>query len=379
MSDSSQEKTQEPTQRKLRKAREQGQVARSRELLSSGMLLFSSIMLTLWGPSLAEFLLSLMQNSLRHASETDINGISLPQRLADALLSMLDVISIPLGFLIVMLFIAGNIPGGMIFNWGALSPRFSKMNPMTGLGRVFSANKMVELGKSLLKLLLVLLVLWYFLAADWESLMHLSQLPLAAACKQIVSILLHIMVVIGVMFGGIALLDIPYQQWQYMKNLRMTKQEIKEERQSSEGRPEVKKQIRKVQVGMARARLNKRVPKADVILLNPTHYAVAVCYNPDKAQAPYVIAKGQDEMAMRIRELGMQHNKTILTLPELTRAIYFSTQIDQEIPAGLYTAVAYVLSHVMQQQAYRDGRGKAPDALSKINIPPSFQYPEQAS
>lgn len=378
-SDSSQEKTQDPTSRRLRKAREQGQVARSRELMSSGILLFSSIVLTLWGPNIGHFLMANMQWSLQHAYQTDIQGISIQQRLADVLLQMVFVIAIPLGVLAVLLFIAGCIPGGMVFNSAALAPKFSKMNPITGLGRLFTAEKMVDLGKALGKCLLVMLMLWYYLASDWEELIHLSQQPLPVACEHILNTLNHILLVLGILFGAIALLDVPYQQWLYIKNLRMSKQEVKEERRNSEGQPEIKKQIRKAQVGMARARLNKRVPKADVVLLNPTHYAVAICYNPDKAQAPYLLAKGQDEMAMRIRELAMQHNKVILTLPELTRAIYFSTQIDQEVPAGLYTAVAYVLSHVMQMKAYREGRGKAPDALSKVTVPTQFQYTERNS
>ena len=379
MSDSSQEKTQDPTQRRLRKAREQGQIVRSRELTSSGILLFSSIMLTLWGPQLGDFMLNMMRWSLQHASEIDTNGISLKQRIADVILSMLGVLVIPLGFLAAMLFIAGCIPGGMIFNFTALTPKFSKLNPITGLGRILSAAKLFDLGKSLAKCTLASLVLWYYLAADWNTLIHLSQQPLLTACKHILSILSHTLLILGILFGAIAFFDIPYQQWQFMKNLRKTKQEVKEERRTSEGRPEVKRQSRKVQIAMARARLQKRMPNADVVLLNPTHYAIAICYNPDKAQAPYVLAKGQDEMAMRIRELAMQHNKIILTLPELTRAIYFSTQLDQEVPAGLYTAVAYVLSYVMQLKIYREGRGKEPDALSKVTVPPSFHYAERTS
>jgi flagellar biosynthetic protein FlhB len=377
MSQDSADKTQAPTRQRLRKARKEGQIVRSRELTSCGMLLLSSVILTCWGPSIGQFLMTLMRQQLRFTNTSLTHATrSMPQVLGETLVAMIATIMTPLSVLALFLIIAGMLPGGMIFSLSKLLPTGSHFNPLAGLGKIFSPQNRMELLKAIAKCLLIAMTLFIFLQQHWYAFIQLSQLPLAAACAQMLSLLSLALLVMGSVLAVIVMIDVPYQQWQFMERLKMSKQEVKDERRSSEGRPEVKMRIRKIQIMMARSRLAKRVPKADVILLNPTHYAVAICYDLKKAQAPYVIAKGQDDMAQRIRELAKEHNKVMLTLPELTRAVYYSTQIDQEIPAGLYTAIAYILGHVMQLQAYREGRGKEPQPLPQLTIPPAFRHTE---
>ena len=376
MNQGGQDKTQAPTRQRMRKARSEGQIARSRELTSCGILLLSSLVLTCWTPSVGTFLAALMRQQLQFADRIQQGPHNMPQILGESLLGMLGAIVPPLAVLAALLLIAGMIPGGLIFSLNNLLPKANRFNPLVGLGRLFSAQNRVELLKAVAKCGLIAATLIIFLQQHWQTLIGLSQLSLSAACEELLSLLSLALLLMGCVLAVIALLDVPYQQWQFIERLKMSKQEVKEERRNSEGRPEIKMRIRKIQIMMARSRLAKRVPKANVILLNPTHYAVAICYDLKKAQAPYVIAKGQDDMALRIRELAVEHKKIMLTLPELTRAVYYSTQLDQEIPAGLYTAVAYVLSHVMQLKAYRDGRGKEPQPIPQFTIPPAFRHTE---
>jgi flagellar biosynthesis protein FlhB len=377
MSQDSADKTQAPTRQRLRKARKEGQIVRSRELTSCGMLLLSSVILTCWGPSIGQFLMALMRQQLQFTNTSISHATrSMPQVLGETFIAMIGSIITPLGVLALFLIIAGMLPGGVIFSLSKLLPKGSNLNPLAGLSKIFSPQNRMELLKAIAKCLLIIVTFFIFLQQHWHSFIQLSQLPLAVACSQMLSLLSLALLIMGSVLAVIVMIDVPYQQWQFIEQLKMSKQEVKDERRSSEGRPEVKMRIRKIQIMMARSRLAKRVPKANVILLNPTHYAVAICYDLNKAQAPYVIAKGKDEMAQRIRELAVEHKKVMLTLPELTRAVYYSTQIDQEIPAGLYTAVAYVLGHVMQLQAYREGRGKEPQALPQLTIPTAFKHTE---
>lgn len=377
MSQDSADKTQAPTRQRLRKARKEGQIVRSRELTSCGMLLLSSVVLTCWAPSIAQFLMGLMRQQLQFTNSSLSHVTrSMPQVIGETLITMLGTIIPPLGVLAVFLIIAGMLPGGMIFSLSKLLPKGENLNPLAGLGKIFSPQNRMELLKAITKCLLIAMTFFIFLQQHWLSFIQLSQLPLATACSQMLSLLSLALLIMGSVLAVIVMIDVPYQQWQFIERLKMSKQEVKDERRSSEGRPEVKMRIRKIQIMMARSRLAKRVPKANVVLLNPTHYAVAIRYDLKKAQAPYVIAKGQDEMAQRIRELAVEHKKVMLTLPELTRAVYYSTQLDQEIPAGLYTAVAYVLGHVMQLQAYREGRGKEPQPLPQLTIPAAFKHTE---
>lgn len=374
---SAQDKTEQASSQKLRKARQEGQIARSREMSSAGLLLLGGLALQWMVPGLGGFFAELMKRPIRF----DWQGARDPQMMmswtGEALLGMLLALLPLFGFLALMLILVSLVPGGMVFTWKKLLPSGEKLNPLKGLKRMFSSHSLMELLKSILKVVLIGSTLALLLQYQWPTLLQMNRMPPQMALEQALGILSQAFILLGAVQMLIALLDVPYQRWSMQKQLRMTKQEVKDEHKNSEGRPEIKAKIRQVQGMLARARIEKRVPQADVIVVNPTHYAVAIKYDPARANAPYVIAKGVDGMADRIRQVARQHDKMVMSLPELTRAIYYSTRIDQEVPAGLYTAVAYVLNHVLQLQAYQAGRGKKPGPLAPLHVPPELRQPER--
>lgn len=374
---SSQDKTEQASPQKLRKAREEGQVARSKELSSAGLLLFGGLAMFWMVPSLGQFFARLMRAPQRFDWQGQRDPQMMVQWLGDALWQMLLALLPLFAFIAGLLVVLSIVPGGMILVWGNLMPKFGKLNPLSGLARMFSVHSLMELGKACLKVLLLGCTLALLLQHNWPRLMMMNRVDPAVALAEALHMLAQAFVILGCVLMLIALVDVPYQLWSFMRKLRMTKQEVKQEHKNSEGSPEVKRRIRQVQMMFARARIDKRVPQADVVIVNPTHYAVAIRYDPKRANAPYVIAKGVDSMALRIREVAGRHHKMVLDLPELTRAIYYSTRIDQEVPAGLYTAVAYVLNHVLQLQAYRAGRGQKPLPLPSLHIPPELRQPER--
>lgn len=374
---SAQDKTEQASSQKLRKARQEGQIARSREMSSAGLLLLGGLALQWMVPGLGGFFAELMKRPIRF----DWQGARDPQMMmswtGEALLDMLLALLPLFGFLALMLILVSLVPGGMVFTWKKVLPSGEKLNPLKGLKRMFSSHSLMELLKSILKVVLIGSTLALLLQYQWPTLLQMNRMPPQMALEQALGILSQAFILLGAVQMLIALLDVPYQRWSMQKQLRMTKQEVKDEHKNSEGRPEIKAKIRQVQGMLARARIEKRVPQADVIVVNPTHYAVAIKYDPARANAPYVIAKGVDGMADRIRQVARQHDKMVMSLPELTRAIYYSTRIDQEVPAGLYTAVAYVLNHVLQLQAYQAGRGKKPGPLAPLHVPPELRQPER--
>ena len=373
MSDSSsQDKTEQPSARKLRRAREQGQVARSKELASAGLMLFGGLAMFWLVPRFGNLFMRLMQGPATFDWKGPRSPEMMTRWIGEALVDMLWTL-LPL-FLLMggLLVVLSMLPAGMVLVWSNLLTKFSKLNPLSGLKRMFSHHSLMELFKSFLKVALLGSTLAALLHHHWPRLIQMNRLPPAVALQEGLNILALAFVIFGCVLMLIALLDVPYQQWSLIRQLRMTKQEVRDEHKSSEGNPEIKRRVRQVQMMFARARIEKRVPTADVVIVNPTHYAVAIRYDPKRAKAPYVIAKGVDSMALRIRDVAKRHQRTVLTIPDLTRAIYYSTRIDQEVPAALYTAVAYVLNHVLQLEAYREGRGRAPRPLPLLPIPPEL-------
>lgn len=370
MSDSSsQDKTEEPSQRKIDNARKEGQIARSKELATAGLILASGMSLNWFAPLFSEFFSHLLttQMQLDRAATRDPQLMLL--MFSEAIIGMLMVLGPFILVLNVATVFLGMLPGGLIFVLNNIQPKFSKMNPLSGLKRMVSKDTFVELIKSILKILLIAFTLYKLLNLHWPELAAMSQMSLLTALNKGMSIISMALVFMGTALLLIAGIDVPYQQWSMLKKLRMSKQELKEEHKSSEGSPEIKQRIKQIQRQLSQARIEKVVPDADVIVVNPTHYAVAIKYDANRSQAPYVVAKGIDSMALRIKTIATSHELDIIESPELTRAIYYSTQIDQEIPAALYTAVAYILTHIMQLKAYRQGRGKQPAPLPDFAIP----------
>ncbi|WKE66517.1 flagellar biosynthesis protein FlhB [Gallaecimonas kandeliae] len=370
---SSQDKTEQPSAQRLDKARKEGQIARSKELQSAALVLLGGAMLLSMAESFGGFAKALMQLQFQlDRTATTEPGQMLAHLQAAGSLALSAFLP-----LLVMLwlasFISGLVPGGWLLAWKGLAPKFSRMNPLSGLGRMFSSQSLVELVKSLAKVFLLLGMLGALLWVHWRELLALNRLPLALGLVGGLHLVALLLIWLGLALGLVALLDVPFQRWSLLKKLRMTKQEVKEEHKQNEGSPQVKGRIRQLQMQLSRQRIDARVPEADVILTNPTHYAVAIKYDPGQAQAPFVIAKGCDELALRIREVADKHNKTVLELPPLTRAIYHSTRVDQEVPAGLYNAVAQVLMYVMQLNAFKAKGGRAPAPLPVFQIPDSLK------
>lgn len=370
---SSQDKTEQPTEQRLRKAKADGQVARSKELNTALLLLLGSSAL-LW---FADMLMALFVNLLQSSWQLDKDALKrddlMTSALGEALLQMLGA-SLPyLLTLFIGSWLAGMLPGGMIFSGKLLGPKMSNMNPIAGFGRMFGSESWVELVKSIVKVTLLGGALWGLLSHLTSRLLFLQRMDLATAAREGLQLVSFSLMMLALVLLLVAVIDVPYQQFKVSSKLKMTKQEVKDERKSVDGNPEIKGRIRQIQFQIANRRIDDKVPTADVIIVNPTHYAVALKYSEKKAKAPYVVAKGVDQMALRIREVAARHQLEILELPPLARAIYFSTRVDQEVPKGLYTAVAYVLTYVMQLKAYKQGRGREPAPLPVLTIPAGLQ------
>ena len=368
-----QDKTEDPTEKKIKDSRAEGQIARSKELNTLAIMMAGAIGLLVEGADIAQAMSYMMTSNFTITREAILDQDSMGRMLlATGKLAL--VVMMP--FLLVMLAAAiiGPISlGGWLFATKSLAPKFSRMNPAAGLKRMFSPNALVELLKSFAKFVIVLIVALVVLNMEKGALISIAHEPLEQA-------IIHSLQVVGWstlwMACGliiIAALDVPFQLYEAHKKLLMTKQEVRDEYKNSEGSPEVKQRIRQLQREASQRRMMESVPDADVIITNPTHFAVALKYDPEQGGAPMLVAKGADFVALKIREIGAHHQILILESPGLARSIYYSTDLDQEIPAGLYLAVAQVLAYVYQIRQYHAGQGKRPDPLGDITIPPDLQ------
>lgn len=375
-SESGAEKSEDPTEKRKQDSRKKGEIARSGELNTLAVVLAGTGGLLMFGGALGQRIMQVMHKNFSLPRELLLDerymAISLlqsAQMAGDAL--------VPLFFMLLMAAIIGPVSlGGWLFSMEALAPKFSRMNPLSGLKRMFSMKSIVELLKALGKFSIVLLVALFVLARARNELIKFASEPLEMA-------ILHSMQVVGwsalwLACGliVIAAIDVPFQMWDSKQKLKMTKQEVRDEYKDSEGKPEVKSRIRQLQREMAERRMMSAIPEADVIITNPTHFAVALKYDTEKGQAPILLAKGGDFLALKIREIGNEHKIMLLESPALARAVYYSTEVEQEIPAGLYLAVAQVLAYVYQLRQYHAGKGKRPDALKEPEIPVELRRDE---
>jgi len=374
-SESGQDKTEEPTDKRKRDAREKGEIARSKELNTVAVTLAGAGALLAFGGNLAEALMALMRLNFSLSREVLTDERSMGLFLLTSGKMAIWATQPILVLLFVIAFVSPIALGGFIFSGSLLQPKFSRMNPLSGIKRMFSLNSLTELLKALAKFFMILIVALVVLGNDRQALLAIANEPLEQA-------IIHSVQVVGWsalwMAAGlliIAAADVPFQLYQTHKKLKMTKQEIKDEYKDSEGKPEVKQRIRQLQREVSQRRMMAAVPQADVIITNPTHYAVALQYDPEKGgAAPLLLAKGTDFIALKIREIGVEHKVQILESPALARAIYYSTEVEQEIPAGLYLAVAQVLAYVFQIRQYRSGKGKRPEPLKEdLPIPPDLR------
>lgn len=372
-SESGADKSEEPTEKRLRESREKGQIARSRELNTLAIMLAGAGGLLAFGGSLGSALLSIMSGNFSLSREVIMDERSMAIWLLASGKVAVDALA-PLFLALLIASIVGPIAlGGWLFSAKAMAPKMSRMNPAAGLKRMFSAKALVELLKALAKFTLVLTVALAVLAANVDDLLAIAHEPIESA-------ILHAAQVVGWsalwMACGLVLIaavDVPFQLWDNKQKLMMTKQEVRDEYKDSEGKPEVKQRIRQLQREMAERRMMQAVPQADVVITNPTHFAVALKYDPSKGSAPVLLAKGGDFTALKIREIAQEHKVMLLESPALARAVFYSTELDQEIPAGLYLAVAQVLAYVYQIRQYQAGKGKRPAPLPDLPIPPDLR------
>ncbi|KRW59474.1 flagellar biosynthesis protein FlhB [Pseudomonas sp. TTU2014-080ASC] len=375
-SESGADKSEEPTEKRLRESREKGQIARSKELNTLAVTLGGFGGMLAFGGSIGKAMLDIMRGNFELSREVIMDENSMGLWLAASGQVALEAL-LPLLVLLLIVSIVGPISlGGWLFSAEALMPKFSRMNPLAGLKRMFSMQALVELLKALAKFLVILIVGVSVLSSWQGDLLAIAHEPIEMA-------IIHSMIIVGWsalwMSCGlilIAAVDVPFQLWSTKQKLMMTKQEVRDEYKDSEGKPEVKSRIRQLQREMANSRMMQAVPEADVVITNPTHFAVALKYDAEKGNAPILLAKGGDFTALKIREIANEHKVMVLESPALARAVYYSTELDQEIPAGLYLAVAQVLAYVYQLRQYQAGKGKRPGSLPDLPIPPDLRRDE---
>lgn len=364
-----QEKTEQPTEQRLQKAREKGQIPRSKELGTAAVLLSGALGLMMFGDALGLAMTKMFARNFSFEREILFD----PNTMMAALGSSVLGIMLPLlGFYAVVLvaaLVGNSLLGGVNFSSQAMLPKLNKMSPAKGFKRMFGVQSMVELVKSIAKVVFIATLAISILWGQFDNILRLSNETLPTAMVDALSLLLRMGLLLCMALLPIVAIDVPFQIWNHTRQLKMTLQEVKDEYKNTEGKPEVKGRIRQMQQEMANRRMMADVPEADVVIVNPTHYSVALRYDKfTPGAAPKVVAKGVDEVALKIQEIAREYEVPIISSPALTRAIYHSTKIEQEIPDGLFVAVAQVLAYVFQLNNWRKGRGQRPTPL-KADLP----------
>jgi flagellar biosynthetic protein FlhB len=372
MSDDSAERTEEPTGRRLSKAIEEGDVARSMELPAAAVMIAGAVTMALMG----SWWVSRFAQQMRDGFTFDRKTLDTPTLLPTTFLHAVGeglLVVLPLMVVTAVVAIAASgVTGGFHFSAKAFAPKFSKLSPISGVKRMFGTHALVELIKAIGKFSVVSLVLWWLINRYLVELMRLANMGLEPALGATGEMIMQSVIWLTLSLLVIAAIDAPYQRWSYFKKLRMTKQEIKDEMKDSEGRPEVKQQIRRRQREMSNARMIAKVKDADVVITNPEHFAVALSYDPTADGAPILLAKGADHIAARIREEARQNGVEMFSSPQLARALYFTTEVDQPIPESLYHAVAPVIAYVFSLAQVRPG--VEPMAKPNPEVPPSMRF-----
>jgi len=361
------ERTEQPTAKRLREAREKGQVPRSRELGGAAILGACVLWLNFSGGALFNAIAHWLRNMLSFSS-ADLVPANLASHAGAELLGLgrLAAPLIAVGVLAGAL--APLLVSGFAFSSKALAPDFSKLSPMAGFKRLYSAPALIEIVKAIVRVLLVGGVGWLALHSKLPALISLAEEPPRAAIMHGGALVAEVLFSLTLALIAIAAIDVPYQLWQHHHQLRMTREEVRAEMKESEGSPEVRARIRRTQHALANRRMLEAVPKADAIIVNPTHYAVAIAYDAERMGAPRVIAKGVDLIAAAIRDVAEKHRIPIVSAPPLARALYRQVALDREVPAKLYAAVAQVLSFVYQLRTYRQHGGRAPH-MPRVDMP----------
>ena len=358
---SAEDKSEKPSAQKLRKAREQGQVSRSRDWAGAVGLLVSLHLMVQLMPAYMEDFRRLFSSSFAPLfGDGTLQNVWSGQFGATMML-LLKMVA-PLLLVPLAVALASLVPGGWVFSLAPLMPKFARLGDVADVQRLFKPKHIIDTLTATLKAAALLTVLYYVARGSVTDYVRLQSLPLSVALEVGTQLMLGGVMALCMVFVLFALIDLPVQALVFMREQRMSKREVKEEHKTSEGRPEVRQRIRQVQMQLARRSVRKAVPTADVVIVNPEHYAVALKYDEKRAEAPFLVAKGVDEMALYIREVAAEHGVEVVPQPPLARAIYNTSQVHQQIPAALYQAVARVLGYVMQIKAFRAGRRPAPPA-----------------
>src|SRR5665647_264857 len=365
------EKTEPASPGRLEKAREEGQVARSRELVTFVMLVTGLGGLWAMGEMIGGHFGDALRNGLQFERASAFDASHMMVQAGTAVLHALQALMPLLAMMLVAALVAPMMLGGWLLSTKSLAPNFSKMNPVAGIGRMFSAETLAELVKTIVKSLLVGGVAWWVISGNVTSIMALMSEPVQAALPHTLRVVASsCALIIGSLLLVVAI-DVPYQLWSHARKLRMSREDLRQEQKENDGDPQVKAQIRRQQQQMAKRRMMAEVPKADIIVTNPTHFAVALKYLDKEMRAPRVVAKGADLVALRIRAMAEENKIPILEAPPLTRALYRHTQLGDEIPAALYAAVAEVLAWAYQLHRWRSEGGTLPRTPQDLPVPES--------
>jgi flagellar biosynthetic protein FlhB len=360
MAEDSQERTELPTQKRRDDARKRGELPRSHELNTAAVVMITGLGLQLLGSRVGAGLSNMLRSDLALSRAQAFDEGYAIAAFGGSLLAAFNACLPLLGLTVVAALLAPLALGGWNLSPGVLVPDFTRLSPLAGFGRMFSARGAVELAKAFAKFLLVAIIGWLFLRSKAGEVMGLAGEPLNAGICHAISLGGSALVQLGAALVLIAAVDVPWQLHQHTQRLRMSREEIRQEVRESEGAPEVKGRIRSLRQRVARRRMMQEVPKADVVITNPTHFAVALRYDERRMRAPVVIAKGADVIATRIREVATEHLVPIFEAPPLARALHASVDIGEEIPASLYVSVAQVLTYIYQLRAARRGGAAAP-------------------
>ncbi len=372
------ERTEPATPKRLQKAREEGQVARSQELTTFALLMVAAAGLLFLGTGVMEKLLKIMQAGMQLERELAFQPDLMLTRFYELAFEGLIAIAPLLLMLIIVAFFAPMLLSGWMISAKALLPKFDRINPIKGFGRIFSMRSLIELAKAIAKTIVIGGVAALMIWQNKEEVMALLTVPVDAGIGRTGDYLTMSFLLIIAAMVLIVVIDVPFQIWEHAKQLRMTKEEVRREHKEDEGDPFVKARIRGLQREAARRRMMAEIPKADVIVTNPTHYAVALKYKSETMRAPTVVAKGVHLLAARIREVADEHHIPILEAPPLARALYYHAELESEIPEKLYTAVAEVLAYVFQLRRYNEYGGEYPQAPVDVPVPDGLDQPAHA-
>lgn len=367
--DSGQERTEEATAKRQQDAKDKGDIPRSKELNTTAILLGGAGALMAFGGSIAADLSGMMSANFSFTRDEVFNPSTMLAHLGQSMAESMMAL-IPFFIIVLLAAIIGPISlGGWVMSTKSLAPKAERISPLAGIKRMFAMRALVELLKTIAKVALVGTLSLVIL--DWmtDDLLALGKQDIIPAMANGLRIVGWSVLALSSTMILISAIDVPFQISSHAKKLKMTMQEVKDEMKNTEGKPEVKSRIRQLQYDMAQGRMMSAVPEADVVITNPEHYAVALRYNSDNMGAPVLVAKGADLIAFKIREIAKAHDIPVLTAAPLARAVYHSTELEHEIPAGLYIAVAQVLAYIFQLQRFEKRQGQRPGAMPDLPIP----------